>query len=162
MLGDRKLIAKWGAAIAAVGAVAVGLIVVIAGAGVSGIGTLTPRGCIDDDDTMTDPAQGEDNCGKSTDGLEGSSSVVVSRDGTSVYVASEGSDAIVRFKRDTANGALTPKGCVDDNDTGDGQGPDDCGKSTDGLNSVTSLALSSDGKWPLRTTARSSASSATP
>jgi DNA-binding beta-propeller fold protein YncE len=44
-------------------------------------------------------------------GLAGARSVAVSPDNKSVYVASENSDAIVRFDRDPGSGALTYEGC---------------------------------------------------
>jgi fibronectin-binding autotransporter adhesin len=99
-------------------------------------GALTPAGCIDDNDS------GADTCDPSTDGLDGASSVAVSADGRSVYVASDPDDAIVRFRRNRTTGALKPGGCVDDNDTG----PDTCARSTDGLNGANSVAVSADGR----------------
>ena len=112
-------------------------------------GALKPRGCIDDNDTGTDPAQGEDHCAESTNGLNSPQSVTVSGDGKSVYVTSEVDDAIVRFKRSRRTGALKPQGCIDDNDTATdpSQGEDNCGQSADGLQTVTSTVVSGDGKW---------------
>jgi 6-phosphogluconolactonase (cycloisomerase 2 family) len=101
-------------------------------------GELTPAGCVEDDDT------GDGACAQSTDGLDGPSSVTVSPDGRSVYAASFTDDAIVRFDRDTTTGALTPAGCVDDNDPP--EGPDDCAQSTNGLDDLGSVAVSRDGK----------------
>lgn len=106
-----------------------------AGAAFAATGDLTPQGCIDDNDT------GPDSCAQATDGLEGARAVVVSPDGRSVYAASQFDDAVVRFDRDPATGALTPQGCVDDNDTGG----DTCAQSTDGLRFATSLVASPDG-----------------
>jgi 6-phosphogluconolactonase (cycloisomerase 2 family) len=99
-------------------------------------GELTPKGCIQDNDSATD------SCAQSTDGLDGAHSIVVSHDGRWVYVASEYDEAIVRFKRSTRTGALTPIDCVDDNDTG----ADDCAQSTDGLGRSHQIAMSPDGK----------------
>jgi DNA-binding beta-propeller fold protein YncE len=99
-------------------------------------GVLTPKGCIQDNDT------GTDGCAGSTDGLRLPFSVAVSPDGTSVYVAARGDSAITRFKRNTTTGALTPKGCVDDNDTG----ADACAEGTDGLGDVNGVAVSLDGE----------------
>jgi len=62
---------------------------------------LTPKGCIDDNDTLSDPTQGEDNCADSTNGLAKLTSVAISRDGKSVYTTSEIDGAISRFKRKT-------------------------------------------------------------
>ena len=69
----------------------------------------------------------------------------MSADGRSVYAATgeELSDnAIVRFDRDTTTGALTPAGCIDDNDTG----ADACAGSADGLDGASSVAVSADGR----------------
>jgi 6-phosphogluconolactonase (cycloisomerase 2 family) len=125
-------------------AIAVGVVLFTAGPSESAPGALTHKGCIDDDDNGTDPGQGPDTCGDSTDGLSAARTVVVSRDGRSVYASSEGDNAIVRFKRNRDTGALTPKGCIDDNDA---EGVDDCAQSADGLNRPASLVLSRDGKW---------------
>jgi hypothetical protein len=57
-------------------------------------GALTPQGCIQDNDT------GADACAQSADGLDDSRSVAVSLDGRSVYSASSGDDAVVRFDRE--------------------------------------------------------------
>ena len=109
-------------------------------------GALRPRGCIDDNDFGTDPNQGEDDCATSTNGLAGVTSLAVSEDGKSLYAVGAEDDAIVRFKRNTRNGALTPKGCIDDNDTSLGQGPDECAQSTNGLSEPGQLVLSADGR----------------
>ena len=104
-------------------------------------GALKPRGCIDDNDT------GPDTCSKSTNGMNEGGSVVVSRDGKSVYYGSGQDDAVVTFKR-TASGALKPRGCIDDNDTATdpAQGEDVCANSANGLNKVSALAITRDGK----------------
>ena len=103
-------------------------------------GALTPQGCVDDNDT------GADACAQTTDGLDEAQSVAVSPDGRSVYVAAQVDDAIVRFDRDPATGALTPQGCIDDNEGTAAQGPDTCAQTTDGLNAVSSVAVSPDGE----------------
>lgn len=72
-----------------------------------------------------------------TDGalLDGPSDVVVSADGTHVYVASRNSDAIVSFGRDAATGQLSWLGNQVDGSAG-----------VSGLDGVVALALSPDGK----------------
>ena len=113
-------------------------VVIVAAAGAIAPTTtvVTPLGCVDDNDT------GPDSCAQSTNGLYGARSVAVSPDGKSVYAASANDDAIVRFNRNTTTGALTPAGCVDDNDSG----ADACSQTADGLNSAFSVAVSPDGK----------------
>jgi 6-phosphogluconolactonase (cycloisomerase 2 family) len=102
-----------------------------------GSGALTPVGCVDDNDT------GADDCAQSADGLAGAHSVTVSPDGKSVYVTADFDDAVAVFKRDPASGALTPKGCVQDNDSA----TDGCAQSTDGLDGAHSVVVSPDGRW---------------
>ena len=104
----------------------------------SASGALQPRGCTDDDDAPLDA------CQTTADGLDGAFSIAVSPDGRSVYAAAFDDDAIVRFDRDTATGALSPQGCVDDNDAG--QGPDDCAQQVDGLDGADAVAVSPDGR----------------
>ena|SRR5918994_1963157 len=72
--------------------------------------TVTPKGCIDDND----PPDGPDACAESTNALDEANSVAVSPDGKSVYASAgvefTGDDAIVRFDRNTSTGALAPAG----------------------------------------------------
>jgi 6-phosphogluconolactonase (cycloisomerase 2 family) len=100
-------------------------------------GALTPLGCVDDNDT------GPDTCAQSVDGLDTTESFVISPDGTSLYAPGLGDDAIVMFKRDPQTGALSPQGCIDDNDTG----PENCAQTADGLDSVYFLEMSADGRF---------------
>ena len=109
---------------------------VIAGTALAATGDLTVRGCIDDNDS------GPDTCANSTDGLGGTTDVAVSADGKSVYVTSNSDDAIVRFNRNTTTGALTPQGCIDDNDSVG----EPCAQTVDGLDQATAVAISEDGK----------------
>jgi hypothetical protein len=96
-------------------------------------------------------------------GLGDVQALVVSPDGKSVYAASwrvcgddcYGGNALARFDRDPATGAITYQGCI----TGDKRsGPSGSGACTDsphatadgsgsGLAGLQSLALSADGKW---------------
>jgi DNA-binding beta-propeller fold protein YncE len=100
-------------------------------------GALTPIDCVDD----AGAGQGPDSCSQTADGLDGAISVAVSPDGRSVYAASLDDDAVVRFDRDAESGALTPQGCVDDDDTGAAQ----CSQSASGLDGARSIAVSPDG-----------------
>jgi 6-phosphogluconolactonase (cycloisomerase 2 family) len=97
---------------------------------------LIPRGCVDDNDS------GPEECGTTSDGLDRPRSVVISPDGRSAYAVSEFDNAIVHFDRDISTGALTPQGCIEDNDSG----ADECSRSTDGLTNAIELAISPDGE----------------
>jgi 6-phosphogluconolactonase (cycloisomerase 2 family) len=99
-------------------------------------GALTPAGCIDDNDF------GADTCAASTDGLGGATATITTLDNRSLYAVSFGDDAIVRFIRDPATGALTPAGCIQDNDSGS----DTCAADTDGLTNAVNVDVSSDGR----------------
>jgi VCBS repeat-containing protein len=100
-------------------------------------GKLHSKGCIDD------KTIGADNCSKSIRGLGQPEAIVVSPDGRSVYVAAGLSESVVVFKRNKDTGALKPRGCVADNDTGTAA----CSKRTNGLGTVSALGISPDGKW---------------
>jgi fibronectin-binding autotransporter adhesin len=101
-------------------------------------GALTPKGCVGD--AGDNPA----NCSQTAKGLDGADSVAVSSDGKSVYVASLGDNAIVRFNRDTTTGKLTAKGCIAQ--SGSGTNPAGCSKTANGLRQATSVTVSSNGK----------------
>jgi 6-phosphogluconolactonase (cycloisomerase 2 family) len=99
-------------------------------------GRLKAAGCIDDNDVA------DDTCADTTNGLESLETLVLTRDGKSLYADSVGDGAIVRFNRDTTTGALKAKGCVSDNDeTGD-----NCALKVNGLGTPALLAVSRDGK----------------
>ena len=97
-------------------------------------GALTPAGCIENTGGSVCGA------GNQTAGLLGAFSVAVSPDGASVYVASIGSSAVVRFNRG-ADGALTPAGCIENT----GGSVCGAGNQTAGLGSSVSVAVSPDG-----------------
>jgi hypothetical protein len=77
--------------------------------------------------------------GNTQQGLGGARDVTVSEDGKSVYVASQGDSAVVRFNRDI-NGGLAPQGCIED--VG---GTTGCGTTQEGLQQAYGVAVSPDG-----------------
>jgi DNA-binding beta-propeller fold protein YncE len=97
-------------------------------------GALTPAGCIWESGSI-------DGCSTTHPGLDGALAVTVSRDGASVYVASSTDSAVVRFDR-TANGALTPKGCIADPDAFEAA---DCAASQQGLTGASGIGISPEG-----------------
>jgi DNA-binding beta-propeller fold protein YncE len=76
-------------------------------------------------------------------------SVAVSPDGKSVYVASSNGNAVVRLNRNTTTGAITQPvgtaGCVSETGSGGGLGEGPCADGH-GLLAPTSVAVSPDGK----------------
>ena len=101
-------------------------------AGAVSLHALTPKGCI--------AALGDlPGCGATATGVNDLRGVALSPDGTSVYAASTGDDAIVRFDR-AADGTLTAQGCVAD--VGDVAG---CGTVAQGLRGAFAVAVSPDG-----------------
>jgi DNA-binding beta-propeller fold protein YncE len=101
-------------------------------------GALTGATCIED------PSPPDAGCGmgNTAEGLNGASSVAISPDGNSVYVASTTDDAVVRFNRNTGTGALTGPSCIEDDPTDAGCG---MGNSTQGLDGAAGVTVSSDG-----------------
>jgi DNA-binding beta-propeller fold protein YncE len=84
-----------------------------------------------------------DGSGGDTPALDGAADVAVSPDGTSVYVVSNESNAIVMFTRGI-DGSLTSQGCIQDTSSGDL-----CelsGGETPGLLSPSGIAISPDGQ----------------
>jgi len=101
-------------------------------------GALKPKDCIADPDTNPD------GCATTAEGLNGGTGaggVAISRDGKSVYFTGGNDDAIVRFKRNTTTGALTPKGCISDTSSSVG-----CARTTKGLANPHAVTVSRDGK----------------
>jgi VCBS repeat-containing protein len=104
-------------------------------------GALTQKagtaGCIVDEAAVT-PITGCDNTGKA---LNGPQRVIVSPDGTSVYVASYTSDAVAVFDRDSTDGTLTQKagtaGCIVNSTSTVIAGCNNTGKALNGAISVT-------------------------
>jgi 6-phosphogluconolactonase (cycloisomerase 2 family) len=97
-------------------------------------GALKPKGCVEDEDA------GPDDCSATAAGLEGAEGVA-SPDKRSVYVAADVDQAVVQFHRNKTSGALTPKGCIDDVDTG----PDTCAQTATGLNELNSITIGPEG-----------------
>jgi sugar lactone lactonase YvrE len=116
----------------------------------SGAGALTPQECIQDDDVVSD------DCADEGTGLGGADSIAISRDGTSLYVTSENDNALARLKRDTGNGELVSKGCIEDKD----EGTDECADKAKGMGEPAVIAITSDGS-SLYMSAESGASIAT-
>src|SRR5439155_25818790 len=87
-------------------------------------------------------------------GLDGPRELALSSDGTSLYAASTGDDAIARFERDTTTGALTYKGCITGRTETGPAGSGACTAipsansrgSNSGLDAPQALALSADGR----------------
>ncbi len=111
--------------VAVVAIVALALFALPATAGALAPGELSGLDCVQDNDN------GTGGCALSADGLGTPTEAAVSPDGRDVYAVGSVDDAVVQLRRDPTDGSLTPVGCVDDNDAG--QGPDTCAVSTDGL-----------------------------
>jgi 6-phosphogluconolactonase (cycloisomerase 2 family) len=85
-------------------------------------------------------------------GLAGPRRIVISADGTSLYVSSPRRGALAEFRRDPATGALTFQGCLSAANRGTGPGDpcryvpqaNDIGVNT-GLDGMAEIALSPDG-----------------
>jgi hypothetical protein len=105
-------------------------------------GALSFAGCITGGDTA---ATGCTDISGTTNALDQSRSVVVSADGTSVYTTSSGRDATTHFTRDPATGALSFAGCITAGDT-PATGCTDLSATTNGLDSIFSVAVSADGR----------------
>jgi DNA-binding beta-propeller fold protein YncE len=100
----------------------------------AGDGSLSFAGCIQN--------TGGTDCGDNTPGLDGLSSVAVSSDGESLYVASLASDALVAFDR-AGNGSLSPRTCIQN--TGRTECVNVGGTTTAGLDGAIDAALSPAG-----------------
>jgi 6-phosphogluconolactonase (cycloisomerase 2 family) len=116
-------------------------------------GALTYRGCV--------TGAAEPSCREipfsrpqgDNSGLNDVRALVISRDGESAYAVSAEDDAVVRFKRDPANGELRFKDCITgQTESGPGEGACEeipaavVGGSDTGLDHPKSLTLSRDGR----------------
>jgi 6-phosphogluconolactonase (cycloisomerase 2 family) len=99
-------------------------------------GKLTSKGCIGS------PAENPDNCGATAKGLAGAWSAAMSPNGKSLYVVSDGDDAIVTFKRNAKTGALQPRGCIGQ----EGTNAAGCPHTSIGLNDPGRVVVSADGR----------------
>jgi 6-phosphogluconolactonase (cycloisomerase 2 family) len=80
-------------------------------------------------------------CVQTVPGISEPTALSISGDGRSLYVVSYTDDAVVRFNRNPATGALAFAQCIAD----DGSCVDECSKTT-GLDGVTDVEVSPDGK----------------
>lgn len=92
-------------------------------------------------DCDSDNGLGGDTSCTRVNGLANAYHAAVSPDGQSVYVAANSDRAITRFNRNTATGALTQQGCIDDISFGGEAG---CAPMA-GLNAPVRVAVSPDG-----------------
>ena len=80
-------------------------------------------------------------------GLIDPSSVALSRDGKSAYVAGSGSSAVAAFARDQATGRLTQRNCVSANATSGVDGTKGACADGNALSGATDVEVSPDGKF---------------
>jgi len=116
--------------------VVAGFAVAAATAGAAPVGQLSFADCHDDDES------GPETSCVPADGLAGVLSVAISPDGRSLYAATNGDHAIVRFNRNTTTGALSFAQCFDDDESG----TELACAGVDGLEEASSVALSPDGR----------------
>jgi len=120
-------------------------------------GALTYRDCLTGKSEANDTACTKIPSASSSgidSGLDSLSALVVSTDGKSLYTVSRDDDAVARFDRDTATGALTYQGCITGETESGPAGTGACvqigsaasGGANSGLDDLFSLAVSADGK----------------
>jgi 6-phosphogluconolactonase (cycloisomerase 2 family) len=90
-------------------------------------------------DCVADASSAE-TCAQTSPALGGAGAIEVTPDGKSVYVVGSADDAVVRFDRNLATGALTPQGCVDDDDTN----PLMCALEIPGLDNPRDIAVTNE------------------
>jgi DNA-binding beta-propeller fold protein YncE len=101
------------------------------------------QGCIAQPDEDAEAVRG---CGRGR-GLIDPSSVALSRDGESVYVAGSGSSAVAAFARDRATGRLTQRNCVSANATSGVDGTKGACADGNALSGATDVEVSPDGRF---------------
>ena len=89
-------------------------------------GEIAYQGCVED------PAPPSAGCTADNQGLLGAFGVVVSPDGKSVYVAGLNEDMVSILSRDPGTGALTPAGCIADDEVFGTSGCADFAQALDG------------------------------
>ncbi len=112
-------------------------------------GALTYQGCISSNSNVTSctliPGA---TAGGANTGLYSLVSVAVSPDGKSVYTAAANGDAVARFDRNVATGALTYQSCISSNSSVGGCTPiagAAAGGTNTGLDNLTAVTVSADG-----------------
>jgi DNA-binding beta-propeller fold protein YncE len=83
-----------------------------------------------------------DGTGGTTKALDTPTDIAISPDGDSVYVTTQGSNAVATFAR-ASNGSLTPQGCIEDFSSN--QLCEDDGGNAPGLEGASGVAVSPDG-----------------
>ena len=101
------------------------------------------QGCIAQPD---DEAEAVSGCGRGR-GLIDPSSVALSRDGKSAYVAGSGSSAVAAFARDQATGRLTQRNCVSANATSGVDGTKGACADGNALSGAADVEISPDGRF---------------
>ena len=101
------------------------------------------QGCIAQPDEDAEAVRG---CGRGR-GLIDPSSVALSPDGESVYVAGSGSSAVAAFARDRATGRLTQRNCVSANATSGVDGTKGACADGNALSGATDVEVSPDGRF---------------
>lgn len=101
-------------------------------------GALAASGCFAGQGDLSD-------CEQDHLAVDSPNSVVVSPDGESVYATSYANDAVAIFARDPESGALSDANCVSDTNDFQSNPPPSCDRRAEGLEGVTSIAISPDG-----------------
>jgi DNA-binding beta-propeller fold protein YncE len=101
------------------------------------------QGCIAQPEEEAEAVRG---CGRGR-GLIDPSSVALSRDGESAYVAGSGSSAVAAFARDRATGRLTQRNCVSANATSGVDGTKGACADGNALSGATAVQVSPDGRF---------------
>ena len=101
------------------------------------------QGCIAQPEEEAEAVRG---CGRGR-GLIDPSSIALSRDGKSAYVAGSGSSAVAAFARDPVTGRLTQRNCVSANATSGVDGTKGACADGNALSGATDVEVSPDGRF---------------